>query len=375
MPHAAKEMPVQDLEEPEKSGERSPEAKAALKKIAAIRHKLGILGLPKRDIDELMKVGDATGIATVYSSVYGQIIEQNAYEGSYVNRGTAVFIIGDPRYVWTRLDAYEADYPWLRKGQGVTFWTDAYPGELFEGKVVYIDPVFNIKTRTFSVAAISPDPGGRLKAGMLVRATIHAGLTGEGNVGNDASDLSAAPLVIPASAPLVTGKRAVVYVAVPGEEGSYEGREIVLGPRAADHYVVLGGLKEGDQVVVNGNFKIDSAVQILARSSMMSLPGGRSATEHHHHGGSDVMHEDYQSERMHSRIGGEEGLEPVPGQGMPPRVVRPDTSGTEKSFRPTINRRRPGAYGDTTRSGPETSAAGDPRQRVKREEHRSTTHD
>jgi Cu(I)/Ag(I) efflux system membrane fusion protein len=93
-----------------------------------------------------------------------------------------------------------------------------------------------------------------------------------------------APLVIPATAPLITGKRAVVYVAVPEKEGTFEGREIVVGPRAGDYYLVKSGLKEGEQVVVNGNFKIDSAVQILAKPSMMSPEGGAAATGHKHDG-------------------------------------------------------------------------------------------
>jgi hypothetical protein len=146
----------------------------------------------------------------------------------------------------------------------------------------------------------------------------------------------------------VTGKRAVVYVAVAGDEGVFEGREIVLGPKAGDHYLVVSGLNEGDQVVVNGNFKIDSAIQILAKSSMMKIEGVRSAIEHHHHGGSDLMHEDYWSERMKSRtdsmVGSEstkhEMLEGVHG-GRRPDVQAPGHS--------TIQRRRPGTYGDTTR--------------------------
>jgi Cu(I)/Ag(I) efflux system membrane fusion protein len=71
---------------------------------------------------------------------------------------------------------------------------------------------------------------------------------------------------------LITGKRAVVYVRLPGEEGKFEGREIVLGPRVGEYYIVVQGLREGEQVVVNGNFKIDSAVQILAGPSMMNPP-------------------------------------------------------------------------------------------------------
>jgi Cu(I)/Ag(I) efflux system membrane fusion protein len=81
---------------------------------------------------------------------------------------------------------------------------------------------------------------------------------------------------------LVTGKRAVVYVAVPGKRGTYEGREISLGPRAGDHYIVNDGLRENEVVVVNGNFKIDSALQILAKPSMMSPEGGVGTSQHGH---------------------------------------------------------------------------------------------
>jgi Cu(I)/Ag(I) efflux system membrane fusion protein len=84
-------------------------------------------------------------------------------------------------------------------------------------------------------------------------------------------------LVIPASAPLITGKRAIVYVQVPGKEGTYEGREIVLGPRAGDFYVVRIGLSEGDLVVTRGNFKVDSAVQLMAKPSMMNPQGVQAA--------------------------------------------------------------------------------------------------
>jgi Cu(I)/Ag(I) efflux system membrane fusion protein len=80
----------------------------------------------------------------------------------------------------------------------------------------------------------------------------------------------AKPLIIPVTAALKTGTRGVVYVAVPGaEKTTFEGREVVLGPRAGDYYIVRSGLSEGELVVVNGNFKIDSALQILAKPSMM----------------------------------------------------------------------------------------------------------
>jgi Cu(I)/Ag(I) efflux system membrane fusion protein len=92
------------------------------------------------------------------------------------------------------------------------------------------------------------------------------------------------PLVIPATAPLITGKRAVVYVRIPdANKPTFEGREVVLGPRAKDYYLVMEGLAEGEIVVTNGNFKIDSALQIQAKPSMMN-PQGDGASSGHHHG-------------------------------------------------------------------------------------------
>ena len=346
-PHVAVEVPVQARERPGEAGKRSPAEENALKTINAIRHKLLIMGLPKRDIDGLMTVGEPTGIATVYAPMYGQVVVQNAFEGTYVNTGTPIFTLADPQHIWAKLDAYEADYPWIRKGQEVTFETEVYPGENFRGKIVYVDPVFDPTTRTFNIGVIYPDRGGRLKAGMLVRAVIHARLRADGKLARPDDKGDSAPLVIPASAPLITGKRSIVYVAVEGEEGVFEGREVTLGPKAKDYYVVLEGLMEGDQVVVNGNFKIDSAVQILARPGMMDMEDGHSAIEYQTPGGSEVMDSDYRSERMKSRLKGiepDQGEKPTSGADTPSIEDRRD-----RQRRESINRRKPGTYGDTTR--------------------------
>jgi Cu(I)/Ag(I) efflux system membrane fusion protein len=91
------------------------------------------------------------------------------------------------------------------------------------------------------------------------------------------------PLVIPVTAPLRTGKRAVVYVKLPDrQQPTFEGREVLLGYRAGDHYLVRHGLEEGEEVVTKGNFKIDSALQIQARPSMMSPEGGATTAAHRH---------------------------------------------------------------------------------------------
>ena len=109
------------------------------------------------------------------------------------------------------------------------------------------------------------------------------------------------PLVIPVTAALVTGTRAIVYVQVPDtEKPTFEGREIVLGPRAGDYYLVRSGLSEGELVVTKGNFKIDSSLQIMAKPSMMT-PEGAGAVGMHDHGPGASPHLAGQS-RMSIRI-------------------------------------------------------------------------
>ncbi len=246
----------------------------ALRKMAAIRHKLRILGLSKRDIDELQQRSEPTGIATLTAPRAGVVIRQNVTQGLYVNTGTILMVIADPKYIWLRLDAYEADLPWIKNGQEVEFQVEAFPGEKFRGRITYIDPIFNPKTRTTTVGVIVPDTG-RLRPEMIARATLFSELDWDPAGSSQAKDSRRPPLAIPSSAALITGKRALVYVAVPGQEWTYEAREVVLGPRGRDYVVVREGLEEGEMVVTNGTFKIDSASQILAKPSMMNPSPGK----------------------------------------------------------------------------------------------------
>jgi Cu(I)/Ag(I) efflux system membrane fusion protein len=191
----------------------------------------------------------------------------------YVTTGTTMYSLADLSTVWVELEAYESDLAWIREGQDVAFTTEAHPGETFHGKVSFVDPVVDPATRTVKVRVEAGNGDGKLKPQMFVRALAHA----------DAGHGGRAPLVIPKTAPLLTGTRAVVYVEVPGADSpTYEGREVVLGSRAGDYYVVREGLSEGELVVTEGNFKIDSALQIRAKPSMMSPEGGAAPTGHDH---------------------------------------------------------------------------------------------
>jgi len=291
--------------------------------LEAARERLRLWGLTPEQITQA-ETGQFADQVTIYAPVGGTVIDRQGTVGQYVDTGTQIYTLADMSEMWVLLDAYESDLQWLRYGQAVEFTTEAHPGEPFEGTISFIPPFLDPRTRTVKVRVNVPNPEGKLKPEMFVRAVVQSRVAEGGRVMDPAlagklicpmhpeivreeqepcpicgMDLvpveevgyipvaeqdEAMPLVIPASAPLITGTRAVVYVEVPGmEQPTFEGREIVLGPRAGDYYIVRSGLAEGDAVVVNGNFKIDSALQIMAKRSMMAadapLPGTEDLAE------------------------------------------------------------------------------------------------
>jgi Cu(I)/Ag(I) efflux system membrane fusion protein len=274
--------------------EEAEETREARQRLERIRSRLRLFGLTNKEINALIVRGRPTGISTVTTPTSGIVLEQNAFKGAYVNTGETIFTVAKPRYMWARLEGYASDFPWIKLRQDAEFQVYSYPGQTFKGKVLYLDPEFDPKTRTFKVGVLYTDTKARLKPNMLVRCGIHARMTADGVGLPDKKAAEKAPLVIPDSAPLITGTRALVYVEVPGKPGTYETREVVLGPRAKDYSVVKHGLKEGEMVVVNGSFKIDSAVQILAKPSMMEPRRGSMTAGHHQHGQSPGMEMDIQ---------------------------------------------------------------------------------
>lgn len=291
--------------------------------VNAAREKLRLWGLTQHQIRQLEQRGTTSDHITIYAPIGGVVIEKKAREGMYVKTGTRIYTLADLSVVWVKLDAYESDLMWVRPGQTVEFTSVSHPGKTFSGKVAFIDPVLSPQTRSVKVRVNTPNPEGKLKPGMFVRAVVKSPVTAAGMVHApelvgkwlcpmhpwvitdsagvcsicqmdlvtsesmgygkpvDKPDL---PLVIPASAVLMTGKRAVVYVEVPGKDKpTYEGHEVLLGPRAGDYYVVYSGLSEGQRVVTRGNFKIDSDLQIQAKPSMMSPePVTQPSVQHNH---------------------------------------------------------------------------------------------
>lgn len=269
-------------------------------------------GLSEAQVEELARADEPSEHVTIHAPTGGVVSDLNKKQGDYVLEGERIATIDDLTHLWLRLDAYESELAWLHYGQAVEFEAAALPGQAFEGTIAFIAPVLDEHTRTVQVRVNVPNPDRRLKPGMFVRAKVRARFASDGAVmdadlagkwicpmhpevvedeatgcrlcgmdlvtteslGFEVADETAAraPLVIPVSAALVTGRRAVVYVRLAHRERpTFEGREVILGPRAGDEYIVREGLEEGELVVTRGSFKLDSAMQILARPSMMSI--------------------------------------------------------------------------------------------------------
>ncbi|PCH83650.1 MAG: efflux transporter periplasmic adaptor subunit [Planctomycetota bacterium] len=233
--------------------------------LEAGRYKLEQLGMDPDAITKLLAGGSPANHITLRAASTGVVVERLAAEGEWVTKGQPLFRLANSQALWVLLEAHESELAWLELGQSVSLRAEAIPGKTYIGTIIFIAPVLDPLSRTVEVRVSVSEQESVLKPGMFVRAVVNAPYnSADGNI----------PLTIPVTAPLQTGKRAVVYLKVPDQDRLiFEGREIVLGVRAGDRYVVLEGLEEGDEVVVNGAFKIDSALQIQAKPSMMSLGG------------------------------------------------------------------------------------------------------
>jgi membrane fusion protein, copper/silver efflux system len=238
--------------------------------VRAARQRLLLLGFTGQEIDQLERAKKQNTHLTITAPASGVVVDQAAVEGMYVKTGSLLYSIADLSSLWITLEAFESDLPWLRTGQQVPFTVRSQPGHEFTAVIDFIEPVLDEKTKAVDVRLLVDNSEGKLMPGMLVSASVEVVLDAAGQpVESDV--VSTAPLMVPVAAVLQAGPEAMVYVKKIGAEGVFTGRHVKLGPRAGDYYLILSGLVEGEEVVVRGSFKIDSALQILAKPSMMRL--------------------------------------------------------------------------------------------------------
>lgn len=244
------------------SGGAEASRQSALATLEASRERLRLLGVPDEALARMEDASRPTRAVPIRTPFGGTVIERLATEGAYVSTGSPLYRIANLRTLWVQLDAYESDLANLSLGRPVLVEVDALPGEEFTGKITFIDPTLDAERRTAQVRVEVDNRDGRLRPGMFAEATVATGT----------SSAERSPLVVPASAPLFTGRRAVVYVEVPTENQgvAYEPRTVRLGPRLGDFYPVVAGLSEGQRVVMRGAFAVDADLQIRGGPSMMT---------------------------------------------------------------------------------------------------------
>jgi Cu(I)/Ag(I) efflux system membrane fusion protein len=244
----------QELLEAAKSKQTQPEIyEAAMEKLMQWM-------LTEKQIAQVERSGRVKTNFEVYSNTSGIVTAKRVNTGDHVSEGAVLFEVANLSSVWVLFDAYESDLPFLKVGNTISFSLQALPGTNFSANIRFIDPVIDPVNRVAKVRVEVSNAGGKLKPEMFATGVVKANL-------NEFKD----KLVIPRSAVLWTGKRSIVYVKQPDGDGiNFNMREIDLGPMLGNSYVVLGGLKEGEEIVTDGTFSVDAAAQLAGKPSMMN---------------------------------------------------------------------------------------------------------
>ena len=238
----------------------------------AVRNKLKLWKLSETQINQIESTGKVKENFPVYATVSGTVTEKLVEQGDYIKQGQPLLKIANLNTVWANFDVYENQIDLIKKGQEVLVTTNAYANKEFKGRVDFIDPILNTKTRTVTLRVVLNNKEDVFKPGMFVSAKINGVLNKNKKV-----------LSIPASAVLWTGERSVVYLKTSQDQPVFEMREVKLGNQTGNEYEVLEGLFAGNEIVTNGTFTVDAAAQLQGKKSMMNKDGGKVMTGHEGH--------------------------------------------------------------------------------------------
>lgn len=225
----------------------------------ASKKRLLLWDIPEEEIREIERRGEPLKALTIYAPNEGYVLNRNVYERQRVTPETELYTIADLSTVWVLADIYEYEAPVVRLGQTALLALPYYPGKTFKGKVSYIYPQVDNVTRTVKIRLEFPNPGLLLKPDMYVNVELHV------DYGRR--------VAVPEEAVLDSGEKQIVFVAHEG--GYFEPRQVRLGQKVGNFFIVLDGLKPGERIVTSGNFLIDSESQLR---SALSTMGGMSHT-------------------------------------------------------------------------------------------------
>ena len=220
----------------------------------ATRRRLLLWDISEDQIHALGRTGKPQTTMTLHSPIDGFVLDKGAFEGKYVKPDEDLYVIADLSVVWVYADIYEYEIPFVHLGQEAKVGLSYLPGEEFVGKVDYIYPYMEEKTRTVKVRLVFDNPGWTLKPKMYGNVRIKVDL-GE-------------QLTVPDDAIMDTGTRQVVFLY--REDGTFEPREVKLGYKVENQYALLSGLEPGDRIMMSANFLIDSESKLRAATQAMT---------------------------------------------------------------------------------------------------------
>ena len=222
------------------------------------RQKLKLFDISEDQIAELEKTRTPQRTLRVNAPIDGIVVDKMAVKGQMVDAGMKLYRLADLGIVWVQSQIYEQDLSLLKLGQEAEVSLSYLPDRKFRGRITYIYPTLDEKTRTAKVRMEFHNPGFFLKPGMFATVEIRA-------------ELEPDALLAPDTAVLRSGDKNTVFVALEG--GRFEPRTVTLGPRSEDNQIqILNGLNEGERVVVSGQFMLDSESQLREAIQKMLNP-------------------------------------------------------------------------------------------------------
>src|SRR3974390_135029 len=226
------------------------------------KDRMGQWNISDKEIARLESTGEVVDALEVDSPVAGYITERNALPNMMVQLDTRLYTVADLSVVWVLAQVFKKDLSHVRYGAPASLTVDSYPGRIFYGRVDFIYPDVDMTTRTSRVRMVFSNPKLTLTPGMFVNVNLEVPLGKQ--------------MVIPASGVLQSGTRQIVFV--DRGAGYLEPRQVQLGQKAGEEYIVLGGLKAGERVVTSANFLVDSESQLqAAMGSFVPPPPGAGA--------------------------------------------------------------------------------------------------
>lgn len=244
--------------------------------VASARARLGYWDIADEQIEELEQSGKLKRTLSVVAPANGIVVEKmdQALEGMFVKAGMNLYKVADLSKIWIEVEIFENQVPWMRVGQRAVVELPYEPGSRYVGRVRYLYPFFNEKTRTMKVSIELDNPGQRLRAEMYANVTFD--VPSARNV-----------LAVPEEAVIHSGERNVVVL--DRGNGTFQVAELTLGVNGNGLWEVKEGLEDGDVVVVSAQFLIDSESSLQEAIRKMIAEGEGSdeapvtpAPEHQH---------------------------------------------------------------------------------------------